>query len=132
VSFNPSRSRSFTTLFHCSSSKKELELILEAGDLLCRGRSSEEELLGPVVVVVVLRGRRVSFGFSDEGLSMGEDGVEDRWRRERARLLRLRRDFISREGMEASKHGGVVQVVQIVRILVILIGAYADAPFNYS
>jgi hypothetical protein len=57
-----------------------------------------------VVVVVVLRGWRVSFGFSDEGFSMGEDGVEDRWRRERVRLLRLRRDFISREGMEVSKH----------------------------
>jgi hypothetical protein len=73
--------------------------MLEAGDLLWWGRSSEEELLGPVVVVVVLRGCRVSFGLGDEGLSMGELGVEDRWRRERVLLLRLRRDFISSEGI---------------------------------
>jgi hypothetical protein len=68
--------------------------MLEAG-LLCPRRSSEEELLGPVVV----RGCKV--GFSAEGeSSVGDVGVEERWSRDRV-LLRLRRDFISREGIWA-------------------------------
>ncbi len=64
---------------------------------MCRGRSSEEEELGPVVVVVV-RGYRGGFVFDAGGSSRGEVGVEERWRRERVRL-RLRRDFISSEGI---------------------------------
>ena len=93
VSRNPSRSRSRTTRFHCSSSKRELELILEAG-LVCPRRSSEEELLGPVVV----RGCKVGFSVDGEELSAGEVGVEERWSRDCV-LLRLRRDFISRVGI---------------------------------
>jgi hypothetical protein len=74
-----------------SSSKSEL--VLDAGDLSFL--SSEEELFGPVVVaVMVLRGWR------EVGVVVvkGEGDVEERWRRERV-LLRLRRDFISREGI---------------------------------
>jgi hypothetical protein len=98
VSCNPSLSRNWTTRFHCSSSKRELELILDPG-LLWPRRSSEEELLGPVV-----RGCRVGFSVGDEGWSVGVEGVEERWRRDCV-LLRLRRDFISREGMCVSGHG---------------------------
>jgi hypothetical protein len=103
VSCNPSLSRNRTTRFHCSSSKRELELILDAG-LLCPRRSSEEELLGPVVVV---RGWRLGFSVEDGRSSIGEAGVDERWRRDRV-LLRLRWFFISREGMWAfqdSRHG---------------------------
>lgn len=80
--------------FHCSSSNRELELILDAGDLTCRGRSSEEELLGPVVVLIS--------GLHEGGESgplEGELGVDERWRRERVLLLRLRKEFISIEGI---------------------------------
>jgi hypothetical protein len=95
VSFRPSRSRIRTTRFHCSSSKKELELILEAGDLFWR--SSEEELLGPVGGG---SGWRV---VGEEESLEGEVGVEETWRRERV-LLRLRRDLIWREGITKSGH----------------------------
>jgi hypothetical protein len=47
--------------------------MLEAG-LLCPRRSSEEELLGPVVV----RGWRVGFSVEDGGSSVGEVGIEER------------------------------------------------------
>jgi hypothetical protein len=40
----------------------------------------------------------VGVSVGDEGSSFGEVGVEERWRRDRV-FLRLRRDFISREGM---------------------------------
>ena len=69
---------------------------------MCRERSSEEEELGPVVVVIVVvvvaRGYRSGFVFDEGRSSRGEVGVEERWRRERVRL-RLRRDFISSEGI---------------------------------
>jgi len=75
--------------------------MLEAGDLVSPGRSSEEELpvvVVVVVVVVVLMGWRDVDGEVGEVGEEGETGVEERWRRERVRL-RLRRDFISSDGI---------------------------------
>jgi hypothetical protein len=77
--------------------------MLEAGDLVSPGRSSEEELPVVVVVVVVMGCRETGEVVLEEGETgdmgeTGEMGVEERWRRERVRL-RLRRDFISREGI---------------------------------
>ena len=83
------------------------------------GRSSEEEL--PVVVVVVVV---VAMGWRETGEVVeleegetgetGEMGVEERWRRERVRL-RLRRDFISREGIVLAALSVVTKMVIIGR-----------------
>ena len=93
--------------------------MLEAGDLVSPGRSSEEEL--PVVVVVVVV---VAMGWRETGEVVeleegetgetGEMGVEERWRRERVRL-RLRRDFISREGIVLAALSVVTKMVIIGR-----------------
>lgn len=71
--------------------------MLEAGDLVSPGRSSEEE--PPVVVVVVVAVVVVVMAWREADGEVGEEGetgVEERWRRER---VRLRRDFISRDGI---------------------------------
>ena len=93
--------------------------MLEAGDLVSPGRSSEEEL--PVVVVVVVV---VAMGWRETGEVVeleegeteetGEMGVEERWRRERVRL-RLRRDFISREGIVLAALSVVTKMVIVRR-----------------
>jgi hypothetical protein len=89
----------------CSSSKNELELILDAeGDF--SWRSSDEEL--PVVVVVVVlivvgcRAVAVLFlgSVGDTG-EVGEWAVEERWRRERPRL-RFRAGLSSMDGIDAA------------------------------
>jgi hypothetical protein len=47
-----------------------------------------------------VRGCKVGFSVGGEESLAGDVGVEERWRRDRV-LLRLRRDFISREGIWA-------------------------------
>jgi len=72
----------------------------ELGDLSWVGGSSEEEvLLGPAVLGFC--GARPFVEYvtgEDAGMDSGDDGVDETWRLERF-LLRLRKDFISNDGI---------------------------------